>query len=89
MEKPSDFDEISLKNTKKLTYEYVEKIGINIKSLRQKNNLTQADVAFYIFSDKSLISSLERGRLKNITLFTIIKLSELFNISVEELLNEG
>lgn len=85
MENPK-FDEICKKSCKKLTENYLNEIGKKIKKMRLENNLTQADVGFYIFSDKSLISSIERGVQKNVNLLTLIKISELFNISLEELI---
>lgn len=79
------FDEICKKSCETLTVDKLAIVGKNIKKLRLKNKLTQSDIAFYVFSDKSLISSLERGAQKNVTLLTLIKLSELFSIKVEEL----
>ncbi len=63
------------------------KIGSHIKCLRKEHNLTQQDLAFYIFSDKSLISELERGNAKNITVSTLMKISDVFNIAVDDLFN--
>ncbi len=63
------------------------KIGTHIKKLRQQHNITQQDLAFYIYSDKSLISELERGSAKNIAVSTLIKISDVFNITVDDLFN--
>lgn len=82
------FDEISKIKCKELTAEQLSIVGKNIKRLRLKNKLTQSDVSFYIFSDKSLISALERNVAKNINLLTLIKIAELFSITVEDLLKE-
>jgi transcriptional regulator with XRE-family HTH domain len=79
------FDEICLDYSKSLTKEKLRIVGINIKRLRKENRLTQADVAFHIHSDKSLISSLERGITKNIEYLSLIRISIFFNIDVESL----
>lgn len=80
------FDEICLDQTKDLTKEKLKIIGDNIKKLRKKSGLTQADVAFFIFSDKSLISALERGVTTNITLGSLTKIATLFDVNIESLL---
>lgn len=80
------FDEICKKSCSKNTASQLIKVGKNIKALRLESKLTQSDVAFYIFSDKSLISALERGVQKNVTLLTLIKLGELFKIPIQDLL---
>lgn len=81
-------DEIDVKKAKDLTEETVKTIGKNIKRIRLEKELTQNDVGFLSYSDKSLISSLERGMYKNITLLSIIKLLMLFDIEINELLKE-
>lgn len=80
------FDEICVEENSKLTQQKLKKLGENIKRLRIEHNKTQSDIAFYIFSDKSLISALERGRYKNITVGSIMKIATLFNVTVEDLL---
>ncbi len=81
-----NFCEVSKKECHKITEAQLITIGKNVKRLRIKNKLTQQDVSFFIFSDKSLVSSLERGVQKNITLFTLTKLAELFSVKIGELL---
>jgi DNA-binding XRE family transcriptional regulator len=82
----SNFKEICPRKAEILTKETIKIIGNNVKKLRRENNLTQSVVAFYIGSDKSLISNLETGYIDNLTLFSISKLVTLFNITIEELL---
>lgn len=86
MTKTPQFDEICKKSCASFTANQLIIVGKNIKKLRLKNKLTQADIAFYVFSDKSLISALERGVSKNVTLLTLVKLAELFSIPLQELL---
>lgn len=76
------FDEVSKRDCKDETKVYLEKVGEKLKTLRKKYNLTQMDVAFYIFADKSLISAIERKVVKNITLCTLTKLAKLFKTNV-------
>ncbi len=83
-----NFDEICKKTCAKLTANQLIIVGKNIKRIRLKNKQTQSDIAFFIFSDKSSISALERGVAKNINLLTLVKIAELFSIGVEDLLKE-
>lgn len=80
-----EFDEINPKKTKELTKEILIAIGKNIKERRSQGKLSQLDVAFFTYTEKSFISNLENGKLKNITLLTLLKLSELFKIPIEEI----
>lgn len=61
-------------------------IGGNLKRFRLELGMSQSDVAFYIFSDKSLISALERGVYHNITLLTLFKFCKLFDKTIEDFL---
>lgn len=81
-------EEINVKDAEKLTYETLKTIGKNIKRIRLERQLTQNDVGFLSYMDKSLISSLERGNYQNITLLSINKLLILFDIEINELLKE-
>jgi len=47
--------------------------------------MTQQDLAFYIFSDKSLISQIERGSCKNVTVSTLMKISCVLQIELNDL----
>ena len=79
-------EEISKKVAKASSDSYLIKVGENVKSLRIKNKLTQEDVAFFIFTNKSMISALERGAYNNITIGTLARLAELFKVPIQELL---
>lgn len=80
-------DEIKMEEVIELTRKELLNIGNNLKNFRKEIKLTQADVAFYIFSDKSLISALERGVYKNTTLFTLIKFCKFYNKTMLELIS--
>lgn len=61
------------------------KIGLFIKKLRLKNNMSQNDLAEKIPTDRSAISKWECGKaLPNST--TILRLCEIFEVSIDELL---
>lgn len=47
--------------------------------------MTQQDLAFYSFSDKCLISEIERGACSNITLFTIFKIAKVLGVTEDYL----
>lgn len=76
---------MSMKDIQKCVEEELHTIGINLKTFRLERDMTQSDVAFYIFTDKSLISALERGVCKNVTLHTLTKLCKLFDKKIEDL----
>lgn len=82
------FDEIDKKQVEVKTKCCLSTIGKNIRDLRIRNKLTQQDIAFYIFSDKCLISNIERGCLKNITLKKIIAIAEVFKINATDLFKD-
>lgn len=63
-------------------------IGRNIKILRLSNGLTQFELACDLNTDKSLISALERGCYKNITIKTLVKISNYFSVSLNKLLED-
>lgn len=65
----------------------LSKIGERIKELRKQHNLTQFELACDLNTDKSLISALERGCYKNITIKTLVKISEYFSVSLSYLID--
>lgn len=89
MTQPIIFDEINKKQTKTLTEETLKHVGIKIKKLRIDNKLSQLDLAFYTYTEKSFISNLENAKVKNITLLTLLKLSELFCVEIQDLFDKN
>ncbi len=63
----------------------IEVLGENIRYYRKKMNLTQGDLAKKLFVSFQAISNWERGSAPP-DLDNIIKLSQLFNVSVDRLL---
>lgn len=70
------------------TKELIVFIGQYIKSIRRDRKITQQDLAFYIFSDKCLISQIERGSSKGITLATLVKICDVLDIPFKNLFQD-
>lgn len=58
---------------------------IRIRNLREDNDLTQKEVADYLFCDQSLYSKYERG-IREVPVNIIIKLAKLYNTSTDYIL---
>nr|DAE90089.1 MAG TPA: Repressor protein CI [Caudoviricetes sp.] len=56
-----------------------------LKELRIKNNLTQTDLGEKIYLSRTTISKYEQGKMEP-NIDTIIELSNIFKISIDELL---
>ncbi|MBQ2713382.1 MAG: helix-turn-helix transcriptional regulator [Clostridia bacterium] len=64
--------------------EYQEKIQKNIKQCRKSLGLTQGELAEKLNGRKSLVSNYENG-YSTPDIFTLIKLADLFKVSLDEL----
>lgn len=62
-------------------------ISKNIKYLRKKNNLTLRELAEKSGLTFGAIGNLERGVIKDPHISTVIKLSKVLNISIDELVS--
>lgn len=60
------------------------KIAENIKFYRKQLGLTQGQLAEYLHGKKSLISNYENG-YSTPDIFTLCKLADIFDISLDEL----
>ena len=60
------------------------KIGNFIKQLRTERNMSQEDLAKFLFIDRSVISKWESGK-RIPDLKYLVKMSEIFNVSLDEL----
>jgi transcriptional regulator with XRE-family HTH domain len=58
----------------------------NIKAIREKQGLLQKEVALHIDVDKSTYSKIEKG-LREITVAELQKLTKLFNLTADQILN--
>lgn len=62
-------------------------LGLRIKKLRTERNLSQEELAQAIQMDRSYLASVELGK-RNISFDNLVKLSNGFSISLEELFKE-
>ncbi|WP_281989694.1 helix-turn-helix domain-containing protein [Aquimarina aggregata] len=62
-----------------------KQIGRNIRVLRKRNNLSQADLGVQLDLSRQQIAHYEKGN-KTIPLTSITALSEIFNISIDHLI---
>jgi transcriptional regulator with XRE-family HTH domain len=65
--------------------DFLQEVGLRIKTLRQARGCTLADLGENIGLDKSNTFRLEQG--KNFTLLTLIKIAAFFNVHPNEILN--
>ena len=61
------------------------KLGLNLKKIRTKKDISQGDIARELKVSRGFISTIENGKT-NPTLLTITKLAKALNISVDQLL---
>ncbi|CAM1341650.1 helix-turn-helix domain-containing protein [Tenacibaculum aestuarii] len=71
---------------KQLQISIQKKIGINIQNIREEKGLSQVDLASKMLGrfDTTNISRIESGRT-NPTLFTLYRISEALEVSMEEI----
>lgn len=60
-------------------------MGFKIKELREKENLSQAELAQKSGVSQNLIARLESGSLTNTTTDTLFKISKALNVKVEQI----
>ncbi len=82
-----EYDEISIEEAKELTKQQLRVLGCKLKEIRLSSDLTLNDVAFFTYSNISTIERLELGKLKNITLLTLMKFIAFYGIALPDLLN--
>jgi len=63
---------------------YLQKLGTNIRKLREKRNLSQFDLASDCNIPKIQIGRIERAEI-NTTVRTLLKISKALDISIKEL----
>src|SRR5690349_12407946 len=61
-------------------------LSTNLKYLRKRENLTQVQLAEKLQIKRSLIGAYEEGRAEP-KLVTLVKMAQVFNMSVDELIN--
>ena len=60
------------------------KFAENLKYYRKQAGLTQSQLAAHFNSDKSLISNYENG-ISTPDIYTLVKLADIFDITLDEL----
>lgn len=63
---------------------YLVKFGERIVSLRKKYGITQLELARRMDIENANLRKIERGK-KNVTISTLLKLSDAFEISIREI----
>ena len=63
-------------------------LGVKVKELRMKKNLSLQQVADGVGSSKAHIWEIETGKSKNPSIDSLTKLAEFFNVSVAFLIGE-
>lgn len=78
-------EHIDLKRVSDLLQEKVILIGENVRRQRIMAGITQQTLAFYVLTDKCVISKIETGTCSNMNIHMLIKISEAFQIDVDDL----
>lgn len=60
------------------------KIADNIRFLRKANNLTQEELSKQLGGSKNLVSNYENG-ISTPDIYTLVKLADIFDITLDEL----
>ena len=66
--------------------ELLFKIGQSVRYLRQKDGISQEELAFRANLNLNSISTLERG-LNNLKIKTLYSIAKALNVKIEEILN--
>lgn len=61
------------------------KIADNIRFFRKANNLTQEELSKQLGGSKNLVSNYENG-ISTPDIYTLVKLADIFDISLDELI---
>ena len=64
---------------------FQKKVGAKIKKIRISKQIKQIDLAYDLDLNKQALNNIEAGR-KNITISTILKISQALNVRPSELL---
>lgn len=64
------------------------KIGLRIKELREKQEMSQKDLAYAADLDRSYIASIENGQ-RNVSIVNIEKITTALNTTLKEFFNNN
>lgn len=65
---------------------FLKEFGLNLRRLREKNNISQSQIAFELGTSTRQYQRIEYGEI-NTGLLTLKRLSKIFNISIIDLIN--
>ncbi len=64
------------------------KIGLRIKELRDKSEMSQKDLAYNADLDRSYIASIENGQ-RNVSIVNIEKIAAALNVTLKEFFDDA
>lgn len=67
------------------TEDYLKKVGQNIRTIRKKKGITIKELGLECEIEKSNLIPIEQGK-KNVTIKTLMKISNSLGVSVKDLL---
>ena len=74
------------KTSKLTSEEHIIKLGKRIKELRLKSDMTQLDLSIKVDIDPTALRRYEKGKVE-MKFTTLIKFAKVFEISIDDLLN--
>ena len=66
--------------------EYIKRLGLNIKRIRQEKGITQVELGYMCNFEKSNMQRIEAGKT-NPTIKTLLKIAKSLKVSLTELIN--
>lgn len=57
-----------------------------MKRIRKAENANQTELGYLMDSDKSVVSKIESGRIKKVSLFTLIRIAQVLEMDVHTLI---
>jgi transcriptional regulator with XRE-family HTH domain len=78
--------EVNTQEVDRLRLIIVKRLAINVKKEREARNISYAEMAFFMKTDKSFIWRIENDPSINPTMTTVLAMCELFNVSLGDLL---
>jgi len=63
------------------------KIGLRIKSIRNKNGISQNDLAYFAGLDRSYLAGVESGK-RNISIINLEKITNALDVSIKDFFSD-
>jgi len=80
--------EVSEKEIASKTQLLMETLGRNIKKKRIEIKLKRVELAFYASTTESMICNIENGKKPGISIYTLVKISSVLEITLDDLFCE-